>query len=111
KCYAMDSHSLSARDVQICEISCKEKIVGLDGGAQKQRALIPKPQRHFRQISRSFIKDSLLAQALPADIAEPVKNGKHGTVFQYPGAVITGGGSSRYVVLLGEGSFIQFRTP
>src|SRR5260370_41979754 len=107
----MDCRRLGARSVKVRRIGSEQKIVRLDRGTQKQRTLIPHPHYHFRQIARAIVEEALLAQAVGLHIAVPVEDSEHRSVFQYPGTVVRWRRRCGYVVLLGDVTFIQLRTP
>src|SRR5690242_17813081 len=107
----MDDDVVFARDIKICQVGSEQEIVWFDIRTQQQRALSPKPERHFRKVPGAFEEHSLLAHPGAANVAHAVEYRKHRAVLQHPGTIVGRRGFGRYVVLLGDVNFIQVRTP
>src|SRR5438477_9630544 len=108
---AMDNDGVLARNIKICQVGSEEEIVWFDIRTQQQRALSPKPERHFREMPCAFEEHSLLAHPGACNVAQAVEHRKHRAILQNPGTVVGRRGFGRYVVLLGDVNFIQVRTP
>jgi hypothetical protein len=97
--------------IHIRQVSGKNEIIGFDCGTEKQRASIPQRQPQFREKPGSLEENPLLAHPERLDVAIAVKYGKHFAVFQDSCPIVRGGRRRRYVVLLGDTSFVQLRSP
>ena len=63
-------------------------------------------------MAHPVVEQAFLSETGRLHIPEPVKNEKHFSVLEYPGAIIRPGGGGRYVVLgVCDPTSIQFNTP
>src|ERR1041385_1199515 len=77
-----DEHVVAAKDVSVHEINREERVVVLDRGAEKKRAIFFKSEAEPRKEPGVSIIDSVLAASEAFDIAEAIKDGKSIALFQ-----------------------------
>src|SRR5207302_5803071 len=89
-----------AIDIYIGEISCEQRIVFSNRGAEQQRAGSIDEKGKLGQKAGALVEDAFFAQAGRFHVAVAVEDGKHPAVLQNPGAVILGSRLGRNVILL-----------
>jgi hypothetical protein len=107
----VDRNGTLARNIEVREIRCKNKIIRSDGGTEQQGAGIPQFQGQGRKMACSVIKQTFLSQAGRLHIAKAVEDEEHAAVLEDPRAVVRPGLGCRYVVLgVCDSISIQFNT-